>query len=138
MVDVTDVLGLKSRSTSEGRAAREAVQSQRRPACEFFRPKGRRRFVLVAPLAEASLAVPHAKHSPCRSLKPAGKIELILSDVDGVMTDGGIRLVDDGRQMIVFHIRDGMGVRLWHEAGKRFGIVTGRDLEAVRRRAAEH
>ncbi len=66
-----------------------------------------------------------------------GKIELILSDVDGVMTDGGIRLLDDGSQMIVFHIRDGMGVRLWCEAGKKFGIVTGRDLPAVRRRAVE-
>ena len=65
------------------------------------------------------------------------KIELILSDVDGVMTDGGIRLFDDGRQLMVFHIRDGMGVRLWREAGKRFGIVTARDLEAVRRRAAD-
>jgi 3-deoxy-D-manno-octulosonate 8-phosphate phosphatase (KDO 8-P phosphatase) len=30
-----------------------------------------------------------------------------------------------------------MGIRLWREAGKRFGIVTGRDLEAVRRRAAD-
>jgi 3-deoxy-D-manno-octulosonate 8-phosphate phosphatase (KDO 8-P phosphatase) len=65
------------------------------------------------------------------------KIELILSDVDGVMTDGGIRLLDDGRQMVVFHIRDGMGIRLWREAGKRFGIITGRDLEAVRRRATD-
>lgn len=65
------------------------------------------------------------------------KIELILSDVDGVMTDGGIELFDDGRQMLMFHIRDGMGVRLWREAGKRFGIVTGRDLEVVRRRARD-
>jgi 3-deoxy-D-manno-octulosonate 8-phosphate phosphatase (KDO 8-P phosphatase) len=65
------------------------------------------------------------------------KIEVILSDVDGVMTDGGIRLLDDGRQMMVFHIRDGMGIRLWREAGKRFGIITGRELEAVRRRAAD-
>lgn len=65
------------------------------------------------------------------------RIELILSDVDGVMTDGGIRLLDDGRQMITFHIRDGMGVRLWRETGKRFGIVTGRDLPAVRRRAED-
>lgn len=65
------------------------------------------------------------------------KIEVILSDVDGVMTDGGIRLLDDGRQMMVFHIRDGMGIRIWREAGKRFGIITGRDLEAVRRRAAD-
>ena len=63
------------------------------------------------------------------------QIELILSDVDGVMTDGGIQLLDDGQQMMKFHIRDGMGVRLWREAGKRFGIVTGRNLEAVRRRA---
>lgn len=65
------------------------------------------------------------------------KIELILSDVDGVMTDGGIRLIDNGQQMVKFHIRDGMGVRLWREAGKRFGILTGRNLEAIRRRAAD-
>jgi 3-deoxy-D-manno-octulosonate 8-phosphate phosphatase (KDO 8-P phosphatase) len=65
------------------------------------------------------------------------RIELILSDVDGVMTDGGIHVLDDGSQMVTFHIRDGMGVRLWREAGKRFGIVTGRKLEAIRRRAAD-
>jgi 3-deoxy-D-manno-octulosonate 8-phosphate phosphatase (KDO 8-P phosphatase) len=64
-------------------------------------------------------------------------IELILSDVDGVMTDGGIQLLDDGQQFVKFHIRDGMGVRLWREAGKRFGLVTGRNLEAVARRAAD-
>jgi 3-deoxy-D-manno-octulosonate 8-phosphate phosphatase (KDO 8-P phosphatase) len=65
------------------------------------------------------------------------KIELILSDVDGVMTDGGIHLLDSGEQLVKFHIRDGMGVRLWREAGKRFGIVTGRKLESIRRRAAD-
>jgi 3-deoxy-D-manno-octulosonate 8-phosphate phosphatase (KDO 8-P phosphatase) len=64
-------------------------------------------------------------------------IELILSDVDGVMTDGGIQLLDDGQQFVKFHIRDGMAVRLWREAGKRFGIVTGRNLESIRRRAAD-
>src|SRR2546423_12922164 len=65
------------------------------------------------------------------------KIELILSDVDGVMTDGGIHILDDGQQLVKFHIRDGMGGRLWREAGKRFGIVTGRNLESIRRRAAD-
>jgi 3-deoxy-D-manno-octulosonate 8-phosphate phosphatase (KDO 8-P phosphatase) len=65
------------------------------------------------------------------------KIELVLSDVDGVMTDGGIQVLDSGEQFLKFHIRDGMGVRLWREAGKRFGIVTGRTLEAVKRRAAD-
>src|SRR4051812_23258317 len=64
-------------------------------------------------------------------------IELILSDVDGVMTDGGIHILDDGQQLVKFHIRDGMGVRLWREAGKRFGIVTGRNLESIRRRASD-
>src|SRR3989304_2114251 len=65
------------------------------------------------------------------------KIELILSDVDGVMTDGRIRLADDGQQTMFFHIRDGLGVRLWREAGKRFGIVSGRKREAGERRAAD-
>jgi YrbI family 3-deoxy-D-manno-octulosonate 8-phosphate phosphatase len=65
------------------------------------------------------------------------KIELILSDVDGVMTDGGIHILDDGQQLVKFHIRDGMAVRLWREAGKRFGIVTGRKLESIRRRSAD-
>jgi 3-deoxy-D-manno-octulosonate 8-phosphate phosphatase (KDO 8-P phosphatase) len=65
------------------------------------------------------------------------KIELILSDVDGVLTDGGIRILDGGEQIVKFHIRDGMAARLWREAGKKLGIVTGRDLAAVRRRAAD-
>lgn len=65
------------------------------------------------------------------------KIELILSDVDGVMSDGGIQILDDGQQIMKFHIRDGMGVRLWRETGRRFGIVTGRKLESIRRRAAD-
>jgi YrbI family 3-deoxy-D-manno-octulosonate 8-phosphate phosphatase len=69
--------------------------------------------------------------------KLCANIELILSDVDGVMTDGGIQLLDDGSQFVKFHIRDGMGVRLWREAGKRFGIVTGRKLESIRKRAED-
>jgi YrbI family 3-deoxy-D-manno-octulosonate 8-phosphate phosphatase len=70
-------------------------------------------------------------------VETCSKIELILSDVDGVMTDGSIYVEDSGQQIIKFHIRDGMGVRLWREAGKRFGIVTGRKLESVKKRAAD-
>jgi 3-deoxy-D-manno-octulosonate 8-phosphate phosphatase (KDO 8-P phosphatase) len=54
-----------------------------------------------------------------------------------VLTDGGVWLADDGRSLVEFHIRDGFAVRLWHEAGGRFGILTGRDVEAVGRRAAQ-
>jgi 3-deoxy-D-manno-octulosonate 8-phosphate phosphatase (KDO 8-P phosphatase) len=83
------------------------------------------------------LAILHETYPAMSFAQTCAKIELILSDVDGVMTDGGIRLLDDGRQMMVFHIRDGMGIRLWREAGGRFGIVTGRTLEAVSRRASD-
>src|ERR1700751_4863413 len=65
------------------------------------------------------------------------KIELILRDVAGVMNDGGLYFAANGEQIIKFHIRDGMGVRLWREAGKRFGIVTGRKLDSIRKRAED-
>ena len=64
-------------------------------------------------------------------------IELILSDVDGVLTDG--RLVYDNRGIETkqFHVRDGMGIKLWQKAGHRFGIITLRSSQIVRSRAAE-
>lgn len=64
-------------------------------------------------------------------------IELLLADVDGVMTDGGIILDSQGIETKRFHIRDGMGVRLWHKAGYRFGLITGRSSHMVKMRAAE-
>jgi YrbI family 3-deoxy-D-manno-octulosonate 8-phosphate phosphatase len=65
------------------------------------------------------------------------KIELILCDVDGVMTDG--RLVFDNQAIETkrFHIRDGLGIKLWHRAGHRFGVLTGRSSHIVKVRAAE-
>jgi 3-deoxy-D-manno-octulosonate 8-phosphate phosphatase (KDO 8-P phosphatase) len=64
-------------------------------------------------------------------------IELLLLDVDGVLTDGGIVYLDDGRELKRFHVRDGSGLKLWHAAGKRSAIVSGRASPAVERRAAE-
>jgi len=64
-------------------------------------------------------------------------IELVLSDVDGVLTDGRVVLDDRGIETKRFHVRDGMGIRLWQEAGYRFGLVTSRSSEVVKRRAAE-
>jgi 3-deoxy-D-manno-octulosonate 8-phosphate phosphatase (KDO 8-P phosphatase) len=64
-------------------------------------------------------------------------IELILSDVDGVMTDGRIILDSQGIETKRFHIRDGMGVRLWQKAGYRFGLITLRSSHMVKMRAAE-
>lgn len=64
-------------------------------------------------------------------------IELILSDVDGVLTDGGIVFDNQGIETKRFHIRDGMGIKLWQRAGYRFGLVTGRSSHIVKIRAAE-
>jgi len=65
------------------------------------------------------------------------RIELILSDVDGVLTDGGVIFDNQGIETKRFHIRDGMGIRLWREAGHKFGIITGRSSHVVKARAAE-
>lgn len=65
------------------------------------------------------------------------RLRLVLTDVDGVMTDGRILLLPDGSEAQGFHIRDGLGIVLAHRAGLRTGIVSGRSSEAVARRAKE-
>ena len=69
--------------------------------------------------------------------KQCQAIELILVDVDGVLTDGSIVFDNEGIEIKRFHIRDGMGVRLWQKAGGRFGIITGRNSHIVNLRASE-
>lgn len=64
-------------------------------------------------------------------------IELLLLDVDGVLTDGRIIYGDDGVEWKVFHVRDGSGLKLWHNAGKRSAVISGRTSRAVEVRAAE-
>ena len=64
-------------------------------------------------------------------------IELILSDVDGVLTDGRITLDNQGIETKRFNNQDGMGVRLWQKAGYRFGLITLRSSHVVKIRAGE-
>jgi YrbI family 3-deoxy-D-manno-octulosonate 8-phosphate phosphatase len=65
------------------------------------------------------------------------KIELILSDVDGVLTGGQIVFDNEGIETKQFHIRDGLGIKIWQRAGYRFGLITGRSSHIVKIRAAE-
>lgn len=67
----------------------------------------------------------------------AQRIELILSDVDGVLTDGGLSFDNQGIETKRFHIRDGLGIRLWQRAGYRFGVLTARTSHIVKVRSAE-
>ena len=64
-------------------------------------------------------------------------IALIISDVDGVLTDGGIIYDNQAIESKKFHTRDGLGIGLWQRAGGRFGILTGRSSHVVEMRAAE-
>ena len=66
-----------------------------------------------------------------------GPVELVLADVDGVLTDGGVIFDNQGIETKQFHIRDGLGIKLWQRAGYRFGLVTGRGSHIVKIRAAE-
>lgn len=67
----------------------------------------------------------------------ARPIRVILSDVDGVMTDGRIIYDNGGVETKCFHVRDGLGIKLWQRAGFHFAIITSRTSEVVRIRAAE-
>ncbi|MBN2217888.1 MAG: HAD hydrolase family protein [Pirellulales bacterium] len=64
-------------------------------------------------------------------------IELILSDVDGTLTDGRLIYDNQGIESKVFHIRDGQGIRLWQQSGRPFGLITLRTSHMVAARAAE-
>ena len=64
-------------------------------------------------------------------------IRLILSDVDGVLTDGAIVYNNQGIESKSFHVRDGMGIKLWRQAGHEFGVITARTSHLVKLRTAE-
>ena len=61
----------------------------------------------------------------------AGNIKLLLMDCDGVLTDGSLYFTAQGETMKVFNVRDGQGIVMWHTAGGRSGIISGRDARAI-------
>jgi 3-deoxy-D-manno-octulosonate 8-phosphate phosphatase (KDO 8-P phosphatase) len=65
------------------------------------------------------------------------RIELLLLDVDGVLTDGSIVYNDAGAEQKAFHVRDGSGIKFWRQSGKRVAILSGRTSPVIRRRATE-
>ena len=67
----------------------------------------------------------------------AKKIRLLLLDVDGVMTDGGIILDSSGGEIKAFNEKDGHGIKLLMRAGVEVGILSGRESPVVTRRAEE-
>jgi len=67
----------------------------------------------------------------------AKRIKLLLMDCDGVLTDGRLTLLADGDEEKTFHAHDGQGIALFHRAGLKTAIISGRRSSAVERRARE-
>lgn len=65
------------------------------------------------------------------------KIKLIVLDVDGTLTDGGIYYDSNGNEMKRFDVKDGLGILVARSAGLKFAILTGRASPMVERRAKE-
>jgi 3-deoxy-D-manno-octulosonate 8-phosphate phosphatase (KDO 8-P phosphatase) len=64
-------------------------------------------------------------------------IQMLLLDVDGVLTDGRIVYTSGGDELKAFNAKDGLGIRMLQAAGIRIGIVTGRSSPALNRRCEE-
>ena len=71
------------------------------------------------------------------ALEKLKRVRLVLTDVDGVLTDGGLYYGPDGECLKRFHARDGLGVRLLQQAGIQVAVLSGRDCPALRRRLAD-
>ena len=65
------------------------------------------------------------------------QIRLIVSDVDGVWTDGKIIYVGDSREIKEFNVRDGLAVKLAQRAGIRVAVISSRKSKALDRRCRE-
>ena len=64
-------------------------------------------------------------------------VKLVVTDVDGVLTDGSLYYGPDGECLKRFNARDGLGVRLLQQAGVQVAILSGRDCPALRKRIAD-
>jgi 3-deoxy-D-manno-octulosonate 8-phosphate phosphatase (KDO 8-P phosphatase) len=69
--------------------------------------------------------------------RKATAIQLVVMDVDGVLTDGKITYTSDGQELKSFNVKDGLGISLGIRAGLQFAIITARRSPMVERRAEE-
>lgn len=64
-------------------------------------------------------------------------VRLIVTDLDGIWTDGGIFIDDNGRELVRFSVYDGMGVALARKAGLRLAVISARHRPAVQHRCRD-
>ena len=66
-----------------------------------------------------------------------GDIQLLVLDVDGVLTDGSVLLADDGSELKRFNAKDGAAIRWWLRSGRQMAWISGRESPAVLHRAQD-
>ena len=64
-------------------------------------------------------------------------IQLLILDVDGVLTDGGLVINPDGSESKIFNTLDGHGMRMWQRAGLKIAFLSGRLSQPTRYRAEQ-
>ncbi|MCC7145991.1 MAG: HAD-IIIA family hydrolase [Phycisphaeraceae bacterium] len=69
-------------------------------------------------------------------MSPLQSIQLLLLDVDGVLTDGSIIVDDGGVEYKRFHVRDGFAIKAAMAVGLRIGVISGRASPAAAARMA--
>lgn len=67
----------------------------------------------------------------------ARDLQLLVLDVDGVLTDGRLYYSESGHETKAFHIHDGLGIKLLQRSGVEVAIITGRSSQLLERRARE-
>ena len=65
------------------------------------------------------------------------KIKLVITDVDGVLTDGLLHYDANGEAIKSFHVRDGLGVKMLMDAGIQVAVLSGRDSAILRKRISD-
>ncbi|QAV23588.1 3-deoxy-manno-octulosonate-8-phosphatase KdsC [Proteus hauseri] len=68
-------------------------------------------------------------------IKKAEKVQLLICDVDGVMSDGLIYMGNNGEELKAFNVRDGYGIRCLLTSGIEVAIITGRQSKLLEDRA---
>ena len=89
--------------------------------------------------AAASAAAPAGRTAAARPTAEAlaRSIRLLVLDVDGVLTDGGLYYDANGLVMKRFHVHDGIGIRIALDAGIDIAVLSGMDVPCVRKRLEE-
>ncbi len=112
--------------------------------CEEAQGRGRRSGVVdsrvdpnITRRLQAQTSAARKDGIPGAVRRRAKGIKLLLLDVDGIMTDGRLIFDATGEAQMVFHVRDGHGMKLAQRCGLSLAIITGRDSPMVAQRARE-